>query len=181
MGGESMLTWLRRRRERAALIEAEAEELVRLLGADAYGEARWREQTASSDSMAQEWNLIALTIARSTGRRLGIDTSTRMGMNAVFAADRGPSSAHKCRLHSEPEALDELTRILTEKPFRIQLIGTTPDRERPILKEVEIQGPDVSSAIVFAAKLALPPKTTGLRILDRDGREVFEQHKADRR
>ena len=176
-----MLTWLRRRRERAERIEAEAGELVRLLGTDAYSEARWREQTASSDSMAQEWNLIALAIARSTGRRIGIDTSTRMAMNAVFAADREPSPAHKVRLHSEPEALGELTRILTKKPFWIQSIGTTPDSERPILKEVEIQVSDASSAIVFAAKLAWPPKTTGLRILDCEGREVFERHKADRR
>jgi hypothetical protein len=61
-------------------------------------------------------------------------------MNAVFAPDREPSSPHKPRPHSEPDALDELTRILTKKPFRIQFIGTTPDRERPILKEVEIQG-----------------------------------------
>ena len=63
-----MLGWLRRRRERGERIEAEAEELIRLLGGDAYGEARWREQTASSSVMAQEWNLIALAIARQTGR-----------------------------------------------------------------------------------------------------------------
>lgn len=135
-----MLKWLRWRRERAERIEAEAGEFVRRLGADAYGEARWREQTASSDSMAREWNLIAQVIARSTGGRIGSDTSTRMAMNAVFTADREPSSPHKGRLHSEPEALDELNRILTKKPFRIQFIGTAPDRERPILKEVEIRG-----------------------------------------
>ena len=131
--------------------------------------------------MVQEWNLIALAIARSTGRRIGIDTSTRMAMNAVFAPDREPSSAHKGRLHQEPDASDELTRILTKKPFRIQFIGTTPDREQPILKQVEIQGSDVSSAIVFAAKLAWPPKTTKLRILDCEGRGIFERHKAHRR
>jgi hypothetical protein len=175
-----MLAWLRRRRERAERIEAEAGELIRLLGADAYGEARWREQTASSDTMAQEWNLIAQAIAASTGRRIGSDTLTGMAMNAVFAADRKPPS-HKSRPHSEPEALDELTRILTKKPFRIQFIGTAPDRERPILKEVEIQGSNVSSAIVFAARLAWPPKTTGLRILDCEGRRVFERHKDGRR
>jgi hypothetical protein len=90
--------------------------------------------------MAREWNLIALVIARSTGRRLGIDTSTRMAMNAFFATDSEPSSHHKSRLHSELEALHKLTRILTKKAFRIQFIGTAPDRRRPILKEVEIQG-----------------------------------------
>jgi hypothetical protein len=39
----------------------------------------------------------------------------------------------------------------------------------------------VSSAIVFAAKLAWPPQTIGLRILDCEGREAFERHKAHRR
>jgi hypothetical protein len=122
---------------------------------------------------------LLLAIARSIGRRIGIDTSTRMAMNAVFAPDREP--AHKGRLRPEPDASDELTRILTKKPFRIQFIGTTPDREQPILKQVEIQGSDVSSAIVFAAKLAWPPKTTKLRILDCEGRGIFERHKAHRR
>ena len=102
--------------------------------------------------MAKEWNLIAQAIATSTGRRIGSDTSTRMAMNAVFVGDRELSSANKGRLHSGPLALDERSRILTKKPFRIQFIGTAPDRERPILKEVEIRGSGVSFAIVFAAK-----------------------------
>jgi hypothetical protein len=38
--GEEMRRWLRRRRERVERIEEEAGELVRLLGGDAYGEAR---------------------------------------------------------------------------------------------------------------------------------------------
>lgn len=62
-----MRGWLRRRRERVERIEAEAEELVRLLGGDAYGEARWREQTTSSRAMAQEWNLIAFAKACEMG------------------------------------------------------------------------------------------------------------------
>ena len=59
-----MRRWLRRRRERAERIEIEADELVRLFGADAYSEARWREHTASSPASAQEWDLIAFAIAR---------------------------------------------------------------------------------------------------------------------
>ncbi len=89
-----MRRWLRRRRERSERIETEADELVRLLGDDAYAEARWREHTASSSATAREWNLIALAIARSMGRRIGLDLSTRMAMNAVFAPDREPD---KCR------------------------------------------------------------------------------------
>jgi hypothetical protein len=80
--------WLRQRRERAERIEDEADELIRLLGDDAYAEARRREYTASSSATAREWNLIALAIASRTGRRIGLDLSTRMAMNAVFVPDR---------------------------------------------------------------------------------------------
>jgi hypothetical protein len=67
-----MRRWWRRRRERSERIETEADELARLLGDDAYSEARWREHTASSPASAQEWNLIASAIARQTGRRIGL-------------------------------------------------------------------------------------------------------------
>ena len=121
-----MRRWWRRRRERVERIETEADELVRLLGDDAYSEARWREHTASSPS-AQEWNLIALAIARHTGRRIGVDLSTRMAMNAVFAPDREPDE-RKPRPHSEAAPLDELKSILAAKPqpFRIQFLGAAP-------------------------------------------------------
>ena len=48
--------------------------------------------------------------------------------------------------------------------------------------EVEIQVANVSSAIVAAANLAWPARTIGLRILDREGREVFGRQRpiADR-
>jgi len=49
-----MRAWLRQRRERAERIEDEAGELIRLVGDDAYAEARWREHTASSSATAQD-------------------------------------------------------------------------------------------------------------------------------
>src|SRR5580704_15363570 len=106
-----MRRWLCRRRARIERIETEADELVRLLGDDAYSEARWREHTASSSVSAQECNLIALTIARQTGRRIGLDLSTRMAMNAVFAPDREPRE-RKPRPRSEAAPLDEMKNIL---------------------------------------------------------------------
>jgi hypothetical protein len=169
-----MLPWLRRRRERVQRIEAEAEELVRLLDADAYGEARWREQTASSRAMAQEWNLIAMAIARQTGRRMGLNVSTQMAMNAVFAPDREPAER-------KPRPPSELAPLGAKpQPFRIQFVGASPDRGLPILGEVEVQALDVSAAVVAAANLPFPPKTVALRILDYEGQEVFERHKANR-
>ena len=48
-----MRQWFLRRRERSERIETEADELVRLLGDDAYSEARWREHTAGSRPVAK--------------------------------------------------------------------------------------------------------------------------------
>jgi hypothetical protein len=115
--GSEMRRWLRRRRERVERIESEAGELVRLLGDDAYAEARWREHTASSSASAQEWNLIASAIARQTGRRIGVDLSTPMAMNAVFAPDREPDE-RKLRPHSQAAPLDEMKRILAPRRCR---------------------------------------------------------------
>jgi hypothetical protein len=176
-----MRAWLRRRRERIERIEAEADELVRLLGDDAYSEARWREHTASSPPSAQEWNLIALAIARQTGRRIGLDLSTRMAMNAVFAPDREPD---RCRPRPSPDLdpVDELKRIVSTKSqlFRIQFLGAAPTG-LSVLNEVEIRANDASVAIVSAARFTFPPKTVAVRILDHESQIVFERHKADRK
>jgi hypothetical protein len=178
-----MRRWLRCRRERSERIEVEADELVRLLGDDAYSEARWREHTASSPASAQEWDQIAFAIARQTGSRIGLDLSTRMAMNAVFAPGREPDE-RKARPRPEPAPLDdELKRMpaATPLPFRVQFLGAAPSRGLSVLGELEIQALDVSAAIVAAAKLAFPPKTMALRILDREGQPVFERYKSDRR
>jgi hypothetical protein len=71
--------------------------------------------------------------------------------------------------------------IAASHPFRIQFVGATPDRRPMTLKEVEVEVSDVSAAIVAAANIAWPPRTIGLRILDRAGREVFARQKAGRR
>ncbi len=176
-----MLGWLRRRRERVERNEAEADELVRLLGDDAYSEARWREHPASSSATAREWNLIALVIARRTGRRIGLDLSTRMAMNAVFVPDREPDG-WRPRPSPELDPVDELKRIVSAKwqLFRIQFLCAAP-AGLSVLNEVEIRATDVSVAIVSAARVTFPPKTVAVRILNHESQVVFERHKADRR
>jgi hypothetical protein len=176
-----MRAWLRQRRERAERIEDEGGELIRLLGDDAYAEARWREHSASSSTTAQEWNLIALAIARQTGRRIGLDLSTRMAMHAVFVPDREPDR-WRPRPAPELDPVDELKRIVSAKSqlFRIQLLCAAPTG-LSLLNEVEIRAPDVSVAVVSAARLAFPPKTVAVRILDCEGQIVFERSKADRK
>ena len=180
-----MLSWLPRRHARIE-IEAEAEALIRDFGEVAYSEACRREHEAGSHTIARDWGLI--------GKRTDVDPLVRLAMNAVLVPDREDAAPRrrrslpgltprKPRSHPEltPEA--ELTRATapTTHTFRIQFVGAAPDRGPTTLREVEIQVPDVSAAIVAAANIAWPPRTIGLRILDDKGREVFKRQKAYRR
>jgi hypothetical protein len=172
-----MLSWLRRRRETAERIEAEADALIGELGVEAYAEARRREYESSGDAIALRWNQIALAVAHKTGKRIGVDTSTRMAMNAVFAPDREHGGDRQPQPFSQA---DELKDTVALKPFRLQFISSVPDRGPSVVTEVEIEASDASGAIVAAANVALPPRTIELRILDNEGREVFSRRRGDR-
>jgi len=84
---------------------------------------------------------------------------------------------------SEIDPLDELDRILGERPqrFRLQFFAVAGHRGPAIVLETEIEAADASAAIRAAADANWPPRAIGLRILDREGREIFERLKADRR
>jgi hypothetical protein len=47
-------------------------------GGRAYSKARQREHEASSDAMVKHWRCVVLAIAKKTGKRVGVDTATRM-------------------------------------------------------------------------------------------------------
>ena len=116
-----MLSWLRRWRETAERIDAEADALIGELGVEAYAEARRREYKSSGDAIALWWNRVALAVAHKTGERIGLDTSTRMAMNAVFAPDREHAEDRK----PQPfRRVDELKGTPALKPFRLQFISS---------------------------------------------------------
>jgi hypothetical protein len=172
-----MLSWLRRRRESAERIDAEADVLIGELGVEAYAEARRREYESSNDAIALRWNQVALAVAQKTGKRIGLDTSTRLAMNAVFA----PGREHAVDRKSQPfSQVDEPKSTLALQPFRLQFISPAPDRGPSTVTELEIQASDASGAIVAAAKIAMPPRTIGLRVLDSEGHEVFSRRRGDR-
>ena len=98
-------------------------------------------------------------------------------MNAVFAADREHTGAREPQPFSQVE---EPKSTLALKPFRLQFISLAPDRGPSIVTEVEIQALDTSAAIVAAAKIAMPARTIGLRIIDSEGDEVFGRRRGDR-
>ena len=146
-----MRSWLRRRRERLERVEAEAEALILDLGATGYSQARRREHEASSDAMAQEWNRVALAVARKTGQTVGLNAPTRTAMGAKPVAQ-----------------------------FRIQFFGIPTDRAPTILGEVDLLALDAFAAIRQAAHTAWPPRAIGFCLIDREGRAVFGRRKADR-
>ena len=172
-----MLSWQRRRRETAERIDAEAGALIGELGVEAYAEARRREYESSDDAIALRWNRVALAVAHKNGKRIGLDTSSRMAMNAVFAPDREHAGDRKPQPFSQA---DELKGTLALQPFRLQFISLAPDRGPSIVTELEIQASDASAAIVAAANVTLPPRTIELRILDSEGHEVFSRRRGDR-
>jgi hypothetical protein len=172
-----MLSWLRRRRELAERIDAEADVLIGELDVEAYAEARRREYESSDDAIALRWSQVALAVAHKIGKRIGLDTSSPMAMNAVFAPDRDHAGDRKPQPFSR---VDELKGTPALQPFQLRYISSAPDRGPSIVTEVEIQASDASAAIVAAAKIAIPPRTIGLRILDSEGREVFSRRRGDR-
>ena len=180
-----MSTWAPSRRVRTERIDAEAEGLIRDLGDQAYQEARRREHEASSDAIAEDWALVARAVARKTGSRVGLNLSTQLEMNTFFVLDREPGVARGARPRPEPEPEPEHQpkpiEVPTPQPFRIQFVGAAADSGPTILREDEIRASDVSAAIIAAAIAAWPPKTIALRILDREGHEVFGRQKASGR
>jgi hypothetical protein len=182
-----MSTWAPSRRARMERIDAEADALIRDLGDQAYQEARRREHEASSDAIAEDWALVAKAIARKTGSRVGLNLSTQLEMNTFFVLDREPGVAREPRPRPEPEAepapehRPKPAAVPTPQPFRIQFMGAGTDSGPSVLREDEIRASDVSAAIIAAAIAAWPPKTIGLRILDREGQEVFGRQKASSR
>ncbi len=79
-----MLTWLRRRREEAGRAEADAAELVAADPLRAYSEARQRQHDAHNAETFAHWGRVALAVARLTGKRIGLDTATRMTTDADY-------------------------------------------------------------------------------------------------
>jgi hypothetical protein len=124
-----------------------------------------------------------VAVARMVSKRVDVDPSIRVAMNALFVPDREAGTVHKMRKLAElmPSKGPELVVEPKPKGFRIQFAGATPDRGRSILREVEIDATDLSTAIIAAANITWPPRTIGLRILNREGDEVFSRQRTNRR
>ena len=152
-----MLAWLLWQLEKIERIRAAACALMDEFGDAAYSEARRREGEADRDETAGAWRRVALVVARLTPRRVG------------HAAAPPPL------LKPNPT-----TKMVSEPSptFRIQFVCGTVDHGPTNLTEKQIEVADAPSAIIAAANIKWPPQTIGLRILDREGHEVFARQKA---
>jgi hypothetical protein len=170
-----MFWWLPRRRARIKRLDDEAEALICELGVDAYAEARRKEYEASSDAIARDWGRVAVAVAK----RTGLNVVHKIPPDADVALEDEPVAPSEFRSNSAPSSLDDLNSSVSARPqqFRVQFVGAARGREPLLLKEVEIKAADVSAAVVAAASLALPPKTNGLHIVDREGRVVFARER----
>ena len=92
---------------------------------------------------------------------------------ALLAVKSGVTVLPRAPLAHRP--VDDPKRVVSTElqVFQIQFVCATPDRGTPSLKETLIEAADVSAAIVAAAKSPWPPQTIALRILNRQGFEVF--------
>ncbi len=156
-----MLAWLLWRLERIERIYEAARRLIGDYGDEAGAEARRRAREANSAEAARDWKRVAAVIVRRTRK------PTALG--AVSA----PSA-----VELDPAAEPTSTAADPPKAFRIQFFCATPDHGQKSLTEREIEAEDTSAAIVATANTEWPPRTIGLRILDREGREVFARQKA---
>ena len=111
----STLSWLRHRREQTERIEVEADTLINRFGPDAYSEARSREQTASSDFMADEWSRVALVVARKTGQHIDIETATNIDAKTDSVVDGKTSETRPHFGSSDRRSWEKLRRLLSRR------------------------------------------------------------------
>jgi hypothetical protein len=129
---------------------------------------------AVAGAIMREFGVEAYAEARRREREANRDGTARDWSRVALVVARRTS---RLRL------VGKSTGVVSDKPrtFRIQFVCGTLDRGPTNLTEKQIQVADAPAAIIAAANIKWPPQTIGLRILDRDGHEVFARQKAQRR
>jgi hypothetical protein len=162
---------------------ADAERLIATFRVRAYSEARQRQRRAGAPEAVAHWCQVANLIARRTSERRGGELSRRTELDANVARRGLERGVRPAAGFFEVDPLDELERILAVRlqRFRLQFFGLGAGLGPAVLAETEIQSSDATSAIREAVETNWPPRAVGLRLLDLEGREIFERLKADLR
>ena len=168
--------------ETAETPSADADQLIAAFRVRAYAEARQRQRRAAAPEAVAHWGLVANLIARRADGSHADESSTRTEPDTRARRGRELGVRPVDRFF-EVDPLDELERVLAVRPqrFRLQFFGVGADLGPTVLAEAEIQAADASSAIREAVEARWPPRAAGLRLLDLEGREIFERLKADLR
>ena len=110
------LSWLRRRHERKERRAAEASTPLRYFFGDAYGEAHRRRREAERDAEARAQSAPpADETPRKKSKGRGLDTATRMAMDADFSRPREPAEATQSESSLARGQIEELRRILRDR------------------------------------------------------------------
>ena len=162
---------------------ADADQLIASFRVRAYSEARRRQREAGASEAAAHWGQVSNLIARRATKRAGDKSSVRTDLDGDVARGGGGLGARAPVRFFEADPLQELERILAVKlqRFRLQFFGVGSDHGPVVLTETEIQAADASGAISDSVMANWPPRAVGLRLLDLEGREIFERLKADLR
>jgi hypothetical protein len=162
---------------------ADADRLIATFRVRAYPEARQRQRRAAAPEAAAHWGQVANLIARKASEPRADESSTRAERDASAARRGRELGVRPAVRFFEVDPLDELERVLAVRlqSFRLQFFGVGADHDPAVLSESEIQAADASDAIREAVTANWPPRAVGLRLLDLEGREIFERLKADLR
>jgi hypothetical protein len=162
---------------------ADADRLIATFRVRAYPEARQRQRRAAAPEAAARWGQVANLIARKASEPRADESSTRAERDADVARRGRELGVRPAVRFFEVDPLDELERVLAVRlqRFRLQFFGVGAGHGPVVLSESEIQAADASDAIREAVTANWPPRTVGLRLLDLEGREIFERLKADLR
>lgn len=161
----------------------DAERLITTFRVRAYSEARQRQRRAAAPEAAAHWGRVANLIARRTSELRGGEPPTGTERDARLARRARDFGVRPAVGFFEVDPLDELERLLAVRlqRFRLQFLGLGADLGPTVLTETEIDAVDASSAIREAVEASWPPRAIRLRLLDLEGREIFERLKADLR
>jgi hypothetical protein len=69
---------------------------------------------------------------------------------------------------------------LESATYRLQFLGAPTDWGAPVLAETTVRAANIEAAIRHAGDAEWPPGAHALRLVDRDGQEVYERLKAGR-
>jgi hypothetical protein len=162
---------------------ADADQLIASFRVRAYSEARRRQREAGASEAAAHWSQVSNLIARRVGEPGGDESPARTELDGEIADSGATLGVRTAARFFEVDPVGELERILAVRPqrFRLQFFGAGADHGPAVLTETEIQATDASGAIRDAIAANWPPRAVGLRLLDLEGREIFERLKADLR